>query len=52
MREEVTHDISRLNEERVIPTSTFREVEVFEAISQMEHDKWFSTLVLPKVYGC
>jgi hypothetical protein len=40
MREEVTHDISQLNEEeRVIATSPFREVEVFEAISQMEHNK-------------
>jgi hypothetical protein len=40
MGEEVTHDISQLNEEeRVILTSSFTEDEVFEAISQMAHNK-------------
>ena len=40
LREEVTHDISQLNEEKGnILTSPFSEEEVFEAISQMEHNK-------------
>jgi hypothetical protein len=38
--EEVTHDIAQLSdEEKDILTSPFTEEEVFEAISNMEHDK-------------
>jgi hypothetical protein len=52
MGEEVTHDISQLNEEeRVILTSSFTEDEVFEAISQIEHNKAPGYGVLPKVLG-
>jgi hypothetical protein len=40
MREDVTHDIAQLSEEgRVILTCPFTEEEVFEAISNMEHNK-------------
>jgi hypothetical protein len=40
MREEVTHNITQLSkEEQVILTSPFTEEEVFEAISNMEHNK-------------
>jgi hypothetical protein len=40
MREEVTHDITQLSEaEKTILTSPFTEEEVFEAISNMEHNK-------------
>ena len=40
LRDEVTHDISQLNdEERVILASPFSEEDVFEAISQMERNK-------------
>jgi activator of 2-hydroxyglutaryl-CoA dehydratase len=40
MREEVTHDISQLSEEKdSILKAPFTEEEVFEAISKMEHNK-------------
>jgi hypothetical protein len=40
MGEEVTHDISQHNkDERLILTSPFTKDEVFEAISQMGHNK-------------
>jgi mannosylglycoprotein endo-beta-mannosidase len=40
LREDVTHDIPQISdEEKVILTSPFTEGEVWEAISQMEHNK-------------
>jgi mannosylglycoprotein endo-beta-mannosidase len=46
LSEEVTHDIAQLsNEEKYILTSPFMEEEVFEAISNMEHNK------APEPYG-
>jgi hypothetical protein len=40
MRDEVTNDIPQLNEDdRVILTSPFPEEEVFEAISEIQHNK-------------
>jgi hypothetical protein len=47
MWEEVTHDISQLSvEESTILKSPFTEEEVFETISQIEHNK------APGLHGC